>query len=107
MSLLAPSSIAVVGASADEKKVGHMILANLLKGFKGRIVPVNPKGGEILGLPVSTSIAEISGNIDLVIIVTPAETVCGLLEECGKKKIRSAIVISAGFGESGLEGEAL
>ena len=104
MSLLSPTSIAVIGASAEEKKVGHIILKNILtQDFRGKIFPVNPKGGEILGLPVFTSVTDIPGTVDLVVIVTPGKTVPALLEECGKKGVKTVIVISAGFGETGTE----
>ncbi len=100
MSLLSPSSIAVIGASAQEGKVGHEIFKNLVtQGFKGELYPINPKSGEILGKKVYASVSEIPGKVDLVVIVTPAPTVVGLIEECGKKKIPSVIVITAGFGE--------
>ncbi len=109
MSLLSPSSIAVIGASAEEAKVGHMVLKNILtQGFSGKLYPVNPKGGEILGMHVSSSISEIAGTVDLVVIVTPGKTVPGILEECGKKNVKTVIVISAGFAETGTdEGHAL
>jgi len=102
MSLLTPTSVAVIGASADEKKVGHLILKNLVtQGFKGSVHPVNPKGGEILGLPVSRTVSEIAGPVDVAVIVTPAIGVCALAEECGKKEVKTLVVISAGFGEIG------
>lgn len=115
MSLLSPTSIAVIGASADPTKVGHIVLKNILtQGFTGKIYPVNPKGGEILGMRVYTSLSEIeacpecSRGVDLAVIVTPGKTVPGIVEECGKKEVKSVIVISAGFGETGTEeGHAL
>src|SRR3989338_6734253 len=109
MSLLHPTSIAVIGASVEEQKVGHMVLKNILtQGYKGKIYPVNPKGGEILGLIVSPSVTAIDGSVDLAVIVTPGKTVPALLEECGKKGVKTVIVISAGFGEMGTEeGHAL
>lgn len=109
MSLLSPSSIAVIGASAEEAKVGHIVLKNILtQGFKGKLYPVNPKGGEILGMKAVTSVSAIEGALDLAVIVTPGKTVPGILEECGKKKVKTVIVISAGFGETGTnEGHAL
>ena len=108
MSLLYPDSVAVIGASADERKVGHMILSNLLtQGYKGGVYPVNPKGGTILGRPVYPTIGDIASPVDLAIIATPAETVIELAEECGKKGVDSLIVISAGFAETGAKGRAL
>ncbi|MSR86784.1 CoA-binding protein [Candidatus Peribacteria bacterium] len=109
MSFLSPTSIAVIGASTEEAKVGHMVLKNILtQGYKGAVYPVNPKAPEILGKKAYPSVAAIDGTVDLAVIVTPGKTVPGLLEECGAKGIRSVIVISAGFGETGTkEGHAL
>ncbi|MFA6038728.1 MAG: acetate--CoA ligase family protein [Candidatus Peribacteraceae bacterium] len=105
MSLLDPKSIAVIGASTDERKVGHLVLKNLLtQGFGGDVHPVNPKGGVIAGRKAFASVGDIPGTVDMAVIVTPAETVVGLAEECGKKGIPSLIVISAGFAEGGQEG---
>ena len=105
VSLLYPDSIAVIGASADEQKVGHIILRNLLmQGYRGGVYPVNPKGGTILEKKVFPSITDIGAPVDLAIIATPAETVEELAEECGKAGVESLIVISAGFGETGKEG---
>ncbi len=104
MPIFSPSSIAVIGASAEEQKVGHYVLKNLLsQGFTGAVYPVNPKGGEILGKKAFTSVSEIPGAVDLAVIVTPAKTVPALAEECGKKGVKTLIVISAGFGELGTE----
>jgi acetyl coenzyme A synthetase (ADP forming)-like protein len=100
MSLLHPRSIAVIGASSQEGKVGHDIFKNLLtQGFKGDVFPVNVKGGEILGKAVFTSVKDIPGIPDLAIIVIPASVVPEALKECGEKGIASAVVISAGFSE--------
>lgn len=109
MSLLSPSSIAVIGASATPGKVGHDIVQNLVtQGYKGKIYPVNPKGREILGLTAYASVQEIGQNIDLAIIVIPAAGVPAVLDECGANGIRNAVIITAGFKESHSEaGEAL
>lgn len=102
MSLLHPLSVAVAGASADEKKVGHYVLHNLLtQGFKGAIYPVNPKQTEILGKKAYPSVSDIPGPVDIVVVVTPAATVPAIAEECGKKKVGTLVVITAGFGETG------
>ncbi|MBI5155816.1 acetate--CoA ligase family protein [Candidatus Peregrinibacteria bacterium] len=102
MSLLNPKSIAVIGASATEGKVGHEVFKNIVtQGFAGDVYPVNPKGGEILGKKVHTSLSEISGTVDLAVIVTPAATVARVLEECAAKSVKNVIVICAGFKETG------
>lgn len=100
MSLLSPASIAVIGASSQEGKVGHDILKNLLtQGYSGKVFPVNVKGGEILGKKVYTSVKDIDDAVDLAVIVIPAAVVPLALKECGEKGIKSVVVISAGFSE--------
>jgi acetyltransferase len=104
MSLLNPNSIAVIGASADEKKVGHVLLRNLMtQGYKGTVYPINPKGGKILGKETFPSVTAVAGHIDLAIIATPASSVLALAEECGKKDVQTLVVITAGFRETGTE----
>lgn len=98
-----PTSVALIGASAEEKKLGHYILQNLQDGYSGKIFPVNPKHDEMMGLRCFHSIADITDPVDMAIIVTPASTVSALAEECGKKKVGTLVVISAGFGELGTE----
>ena len=100
MSILNPTSIAVIGASAQEGKVGHEILKNLVtERFAGEVYPVNPKGGEILGKQAYVSVAAIPVTVDMAVIVTLAPTVVPLIAECGAKKIPTVVVITAGFGE--------
>ncbi len=100
MTLLAPRSIAVIGASTQPGKVGHDILKNLVaEGYDGKIYPVNPKGGKILELTAYRSALEIPDDVDLAIIVIPAAVVPAALRDCGAKGIRNAVVISAGFKE--------
>lgn len=102
MSFLTPLSIAVIGASSQEGKVGHHILKNLLtQGYAGNVFPVNVKGGEIVGKQVYTSVKDIRDAVDLAVIVIPAAVVPAALKECGEKGIKSVIVISAGFSEQG------
>lgn len=81
--------------------------ALLESGYAGRIHPVNPKGGELLGLAVARSVEELAETPDLALICTPASTVPGVLEACGRKGIRGAVVIALGFRETGEDGAAL
>lgn len=100
MSLLSPTSIAVVGASTQPGKVGHDVFVNIAKqGYKGPVFPVNAKPGEIEGHATIPSLSAIGKPVDLAIIVTPAPTVAGILKECAELKIMNVVVISAGFGE--------
>lgn len=106
--LFLPSSVAVIGAKDDPGSVGSTIISNLKAGgFKGIIYPVNPKRQEVWGLPCYPSVSEIPGEIDLAVIVTPASTVPAIVAECVTAKVKSAIIISAGFKELGPAGHRL
>lgn len=103
-----PSSVAIVGATPKEGKVGRVLVENFKKWFRGKIYPINPHYTEILGLRAYGSIGEVPGPVDLVVIATPAPTVPGVLKEAGEKGVRGAIIISGGFRETGTpEGERL
>jgi acyl-CoA synthetase (NDP forming) len=103
-----PESIAVIGVSSDENAFGTLYLKALLKfGFKGKIYPVNPRGGFLLGLSVYPSLDEIREKIDLAVISVPARAVKGVTQNCLARDIRTVIVISGGFSESGAEGKRL
>ncbi|HJU15375.1 MAG TPA: CoA-binding protein, partial [Stellaceae bacterium] len=98
--LLSPDSVAIVGASADTHSLrGRLTHAVIGHGYKGRIYPVTRGGGEVLGLPAYRTIAELPAAPDLAIIVVPAAHVPQALDECGRRGIRAAVVISSGFGE--------
>ncbi len=99
MTLLSPSSIAVIGASETEGKVGHDVFKNLTQGFAGELFAVNPKATTILGKACYPNVTTIPSSIDLAVIIIPAVAVPAVLEECGQKGIKNAIVISAGFKE--------
>ena len=101
-----PKSIAVVGASTDKKKVGYAVFRNLLD-FPGNLYAVNPGRKEILGHKAYPSTSAIPKKVDLAVIATPAPTVPQIIEDAGKKGVRLAVVISAGFKEMGEEGALL
>lgn len=106
--LFTPKSIAVIGASSTKGKLGNDVIRNLIdSGYEGRIYPVNPKGGEILGKKVFKSVADISGAIDVAVIVIPAKYVLEAVVDCGKKGVRALVIITAGFKEVGHEGQSL
>lgn len=95
-------TVAVVGASTNPDKLGHVILANILfGGYTGRVYPINPKEKEILGSAVLSSIDEIPEKLDLVVIVVPAALVPGVLRQAAAKGAGAAIIISGGFREAG------
>ena len=100
--LFNPRHVAVVGASHSEGKIGYTVLKNIIdSGYKGRIYPINPKGGEILGKKVYTDIFSVDGEIDLALIVVPASIAVSAVEACAKKGVKFAIVITSGFSEIG------
>ncbi|MFH0926963.1 MAG: CoA-binding protein [Candidatus Micrarchaeota archaeon] len=100
--VFSPSSIAIVGASKNPKKVGHAILRNLIQaGFSGSLYPVNPSEDSILGLKTFKKISEIKKSVDCAIIATPANTVYEILKDALKANLKAAVVISGGFAEVG------
>jgi len=103
--LFSPQSVAVIGATDSQGKLGYAILQNIIKsGFKGRIYPVNPGKEKILGLICYKNLNAVKEKIELAVIVIPGKSVLNLLESCGKQRVGSAIVISAGFRETGHDG---
>ena len=102
-----PKSVALIGASSDPSKLGYAVMRNLVEcGYSrfGKIYPINPKAGEILGEEAFPSVLEVKEPIELGVIVIPAKYVADALRECGEKGIKACIVISAGFREAGPEG---
>lgn len=104
--LFLPRAIAVVGASADPRKVGYAALRNLLS-FKGALYPVNPKHAEVLGRTAYRSLKDLPGPAEMAVIAVPAEAVPGVIAEAGTAGVRLAVILSAGFRESGEEGRRL
>jgi len=100
--LFEPRSIAVIGASGDEKKIGFSVLRNIVSGgYKGKVVPVNPRGGEILGIKAFRSIEEFPGEIDVASIVVPAGLVFDAVKSCAAKGVKFVTIITSGFSEIG------
>jgi acetyltransferase len=103
-----PHSVAVVGASRHKGKVGHEVLANLVRGgFEGKIFPVNPRADTINGLKCYGDLEAIGETPDLVVIIVPAEAVPGVMRQCAKVGVKSVIIVSGGFREVGPQGEKL
>jgi acetyl coenzyme A synthetase (ADP forming)-like protein len=97
-----PRSIAVIGASAEDGKIGNSVMKNLINGgFKGEIYPVHPKADEILGKKVYKSVLDIDADIDLAVFAIPAHFCVAAMDEVGQKGISGAIMIPSGFGEVG------
>ncbi|HEY9607108.1 MAG TPA: CoA-binding protein, partial [Allocoleopsis sp.] len=107
-SIFAPQTVAVIGATDKANSVGRTILWNLMSNpFGGTIFPINPKRHNVLGIRAYPSVKDVPEAIDLAIIATPAPTVPGIIGECVDAGVKSAIVISAGFKETGEKGIAL
>jgi acetyltransferase len=105
--LFEPGSIAVVGASRTEGKIGHEAMANAVS-FDGPVYPVNPSAeGTVFGEPFVPSVGDIDGPVDLALVCVPAPVVPDVLAECGDADVGGAVVYSGGFAEAGTKGEAL
>jgi acetyltransferase len=103
-----PASVAVIGATDRESSVGRTIVSNLLAGtYKGKVYAVNPRRTELFGHRCYASIGAVPEAVDLVVVVTPAPTVPGVVAECVKANAKAVVVISAGFKEKGPDGLAL
>ena len=103
-----PQSVAVIGASASKGRPGNTVIRNLREnGYKGKIYPVNPKGGRIEGREVYRTIRDLPEALDLAVIILPAAETPKAVRECGLKKIATAILVAGGFAEVDHAGEGL
>jgi acetyl coenzyme A synthetase (ADP forming)-like protein len=106
--IMSPQSIAVVGATNRAGSVGLAVFRNILSaGFQGVLYPVNPKYKSVQSVKTYPTLKDIPDDVDLTVIIVPAELVCKILKEAGEKKVKGAIVISAGFKEVGGHGVEL
>ncbi len=106
--ILDAQSVAIVGASKNETKRGYQAIRTLLdEHYGGKIYPVNPKESTILGLKCYKKVSEIDRPVDIALITTPARSIPGVLEDCGKKGLHGAVIIAGGFGETGAAGKTL
>jgi acetyl coenzyme A synthetase (ADP forming)-like protein len=100
--LFEPRSVAVIGATDNPLKLGHVVLNNVVSGgFEGRVYPVNPKGGQIMGLPAIKSLGDVEGGVDLAVVVIPADRVFDAIKDCADHNVRFAAIITSGFSEIG------
>jgi acetyltransferase len=107
-SIFAPQNVAVIGATETPGSVGRTILWNLISSpFGGTVFPINPKRSSVLGIKAYPGISDVPEPVELAVIVTPAHTVPGIIKECVEAGVKSAIVISAGFKETGPAGVEL
>ncbi len=106
--ILNAGSVAIVGASKNETKRGYQAIRTLIdEQYEGYIYPVNPREKSVLGFKCYGSISEIDGDVDMALITTPASTIPAVLEDCGKKGVKGAVIIAGGFGEIGGRGADL
>ena len=105
--LLQPKSIALFGASNQPGKVGHVCLKNLLAAYAGKIYPIHPSEREVLGLPAFPDLDRVPGPVDLAFVIVPVEAVLSVIEQCGRRSVPGAVVITSGFAEAGAAGKAL
>jgi acetyl coenzyme A synthetase (ADP forming)-like protein len=100
--IMKPKAVAVIGASAEDGKIGNSVMKNLINGgYKGKIYPIHPKADEIMGMKAYKSVKDVPADIDTAVFAIPAKFVAGALVECGEKKIPGAVLIPSGFAEAG------
>ena len=98
--LLTPRSVAVIGASADPAKVGHVVFANLLAyGFQGPVYPIHPDARHVGGVRAYPSVLDVPDDVDLAVVAVPAEAVEDVVAQCAAKHVKGLVVVSGGFGE--------
>ena len=103
-----PKGVAVIGASTNPDKLGYQVLDNIIKyGYEGGVYPVNPTASEILGKQVYASVMDCPDPVDMAVILVPNKAVPAVMEECGQRGLKGAVVITAGFREVGPAGKAL
>ncbi len=100
--IMRPDSIAVIGASAEDGKIGNSVMRNLIDGgYQGEIYPIHPRLEEVLGKKAYRSVKDIAGPVDVAVFAIPARAVAGALAECGEKQVPGAVLIPSGFAETG------
>jgi acetyl coenzyme A synthetase (ADP forming)-like protein len=100
--IMRPDAVAVVGASAEDGKIGNSVMKNLINGgYEGKIYPIHPKADEIMGRKAYKSVKDVPGEIDVAVFAIPAKFVAQALVECGEKKVPGAVLIPSGFAETG------
>ena len=106
--ILSPNSVAIIGASNDEAKLGGMLLKNMINaGFKGKLYPINPKGGEIMGLKAYPSVTDVGEPIDLAVVAVKNNLVAGEIRKMKEAGIKYATILTAGFKEDSPAGAEL
>lgn len=107
-SIFYPKSVALIGASDKKGTIGYGIINNMVSGgYKGKIYPVNPKSDTILNIKSYPSVKAIPDEVEMAVVIISSAHVCNVMEECGQKGVKGAVVISSGFKEVGKEGKEL
>jgi acetyl coenzyme A synthetase (ADP forming)-like protein len=100
--LFEPRSIAVIGASHVPGKIGYIVVENIIAdGYTGKVYPINPKKGELLGCTVYDSVEAVPGEVDIACLIVPSPLVFQAVESCARKKVKHLLIISSGFSEVG------
>ncbi|HWY72189.1 MAG TPA: acetate--CoA ligase family protein, partial [Burkholderiaceae bacterium] len=100
--IMRPKALAVIGASAEDGKIGNSVMKNLINGgYRGQIYPIHPSAAEIMGYKAYKSVKDVADPIDTAVFAIPAKLVAKALEECGQKGIAGAVLIPSGFAETG------
>ncbi|MDD4903861.1 MAG: CoA-binding protein, partial [Candidatus Bipolaricaulis sp.] len=100
--LFRPRGVAVIGASTNPAKIGYRVIENMVNGgYAGGIYPINPKGGEILGRTVYSSLESVPGPVDVAVLCVPADHVYPSLALCADKGVSHLVIITSGFSEVG------
>lgn len=100
--IMKPDTVAVIGASAEDGKIGNSVMKNLINGgYQGKIYPIHPKADEIMGMQAYKSVLDVPGDVDVAVFAIPAKFVAQALEEVGRKGIPGAVLIPSGFAETG------
>lgn len=103
-----PRSVVLVGASNREGSMGYVFMENIISaGYKGDIFPINPNEDEVFGLKAYKDVTEVPGEVDLAVVLVPADSAAQVMNKCGEKGVKGAVVISSGFAEAGESGARL
>src|SRR5829696_5101802 len=103
-----PKGIAIIGASTSPEKLGYGVARNLIQsGYSGAIHFVGQKPGELFGRPMYTAVSQVTDPVDLAILIVPPNAMPKTIDDCGRRSIKAAIIMSSGFREVGAEGAAL
>ena len=103
-----PRSVAVFGSLKDGMGLGYGLIKNMLDfGFTGKLYPVNPSYSEVLGMKAYPTVKEIADSVDLAVVITPPHTVPTIIEQCAKKGVKAAVIVSENFADAGGEGAKL